>query len=286
MLRSTHINKIKTILFTNDKYCKLSHFLPILKAFFASPKQVSAAVSPSSSFVNLGKGTKTKHILSSKQMAAKQEVWTERSKGFFKIWATAWIPSVPRSMVLHPPSQPPPLPEACLCSTAPSARLLSKLSAEVSGAHRSEGPGEGKAPAAPRAFGFFRAGLLEPEVQWCPRWYSGWIPSPPLPQLTPAEAQSRGGAPGLQNWNAKSLRPDGRAGRAPSWVAAALAPGGGARISLVQWLRQTGGRERCCPAAVGAEPGTQADPAAPSAPGNALSTLCALTGPSSLAGPY
>lgn len=50
--------QIKRTLFANDdQHCKLSHFLSVRKAFFFSPQQVSAAVTPSSSSVNRAKGT-------------------------------------------------------------------------------------------------------------------------------------------------------------------------------------------------------------------------------------
>lgn len=89
---------------------------------------------------------------------------------------------------------------------------------------------------------------MDREVQWCPRRSSAWIPSPPLPQLTAAEAQSRGRPRTSRGAEMQNRYVRWWGGALPGWVAAALARGGGARISLVQWLRQTGGEKSgCCP---------------------------------------
>lgn len=222
-------------------------------------------------------------------MAARsREVWTERSKGFFKIWATAWIPSVPGSAVLHPPSQPPPLPEHALCSTAPSAPSPVKA---VSWGFRS---------AQERGSQRRQSSSCSESIRFLQGWFCWSLKFNDAHADTqagfrrlhclswPQQKPSPGGGPAPPSeLKCKIVTSDGRGGARPGWVAAALAPGGGARISLVQWLRQTGGEKSgCCPLRCRCWTWDASGPAAPSAPGNALSHPLCPAGPSSLAGPY
>lgn len=245
MLRSTHINKIKTILFTNDKYCKLSHFLPIPKRFCLSKTSFCGSES-SSSFVNLGKGTKTKHILSSKQMAARSEgSLNGKIKRIFKIWAIRANSSVPGSAVLHPPSQPPPLPEHALCSTA-----LCPVSCQSCQLRFPERTGAG-VPAKAKlqlpaggAFWFSRAGFAGAWSSMMPtlilRLDSARLHCLSWPQQKP----SPGGGPAPPSeLKCKIVTSDGRGGARPGWVAAALLREE-ARISLFSDWDKLVGEER------------------------------------------
>lgn len=98
---------------------------------------------------------------------------------------------------------------------------------------------------------------------------------------------SQGAAPHLlESWYANQLRQMWGRGTPGLTGSLALAEGGGARISLVQWLRQTG-RERswCCPQCVGAEPGVRADCLLGHLEATPTGNLCALVGPASPVGP-
>lgn len=257
-------------------------FSPSTQSVFSSPEQVSAAVSPSSSFVNLGKGTKTKHILSSKQMAGRsREVWTERSKGFFlsseRLQEFLLSPD-PRSFT-HP-ATPAPLPEHALCSAAPLP-LLSKLSAEVSGAHRSQGPREGKAPAAPRAFGFFRAGFAGAWSPMMPTLILGLDSVASTASADPSRSPIQGAAPHLpRSWNAKSLRQMAGAGRARvEWQQPLLREEARESAWFSDWDKLVGRRAGAVHCAVGAEPGTPADRLLPPLQATPSPTLCARPDP-------
>lgn len=92
---------------------------------------------------------------------------------------------------------------------------------------------------------------------------------------------SHGAAPHLlESWYAKQLRQMWGRGTPGLTSSPALAEGGGARISLVQRLRQTG-RERswCCPQCVGAEPGVWADRQLGHLEATPTGTLCAWWDP-------
>lgn len=107
MLHSYFIFFKENILFTNNaKHRTLPHFLPVLKPIFP-PEQVSAAATPSSSSVNRGKGTNTKHNPSSKQIAGKGKVWPARSKGSGGVLGWLKGPLRPPA-ALGPAPRPPP----------------------------------------------------------------------------------------------------------------------------------------------------------------------------------
>lgn len=99
MLHSYFIFFKENILFTNNaKHRTLPHFLPVLKPIFP-PEQVSAAATPSSSSVNRGKGTNTKHNPSSKQIAGKGAKFgqqDQKDQGVF--WGGSKDHSVPQPL--------------------------------------------------------------------------------------------------------------------------------------------------------------------------------------------
>lgn len=92
---------------------------------------------------------------------------------------------------------------------------------------------------------------------------------------------SQGAAPHLLgSWYAKQLRQMWGRGAPGLTGSLALAKGGGARIILVQWLRQTGREQSwCCPQCVGAEPGVWADRQLGHLEATPTGTLCAWWDP-------
>ena len=215
-----------------------------------------------------------------------REVWIERSKGFFfksKRLHEFLLSPDPRSFTNT--ATPPPLPEHALCSTAPSAPSPVKA---VSWGFRS---------AEERGSWRRQSSSCSESIRFLQGWFC-WILKPNDAHVDtqvgfrrlhclswPQQKPSPGGGPAPRSeLKCKIVTSDGRGGARPGWVAAALAPGGGARISLVQWLRQTGGEKSgCCPLRCRC---WTWDASGPAAPGNALSHSLCPAGPSSLAGPY
>lgn len=227
----------------------------------------------------------TEHILSSKQMAGrKREVWPGRSKGlFFFFFLTgctdSFGPLIPR------PS--PPAPSLSSAPLSPPPRLLPELLAEVSGVHRSGGPSEGKAQAAPKAFGFFRAG--------CDGSWSPVMPTPILSLDSVASTASadrsrspvQGAAPHLPgSWDAKSLRQ--MVGRGAPGLSGSSPRSGRRRenqpgsVTETNWRRE----ERVLSTALPVLNLGRGKTRCPAPPGDALSHPLCPAGPSSPAGPY
>lgn len=208
-----------------------------------------------------------------------REVWTERSKGFFLNLSDCMNSFCPP--IRGPsPTQPPHLPSPSMPSAPlpPQPRLLSKLSAEVSGAQRSEAPGEGKAPAAPRAFGFFRAGFAGSWSPMMPTLILRLDSVASTASADPSRSPVQGAAPHLaQNWNAKSLRQMVGAGRARvEWQQPLLREEARESAWFSDWDKLVGRRAGAVHCAVGAEPGTRADQLLQATPSP---TLCARQDP-------
>lgn len=102
-----------------------------------------------------------------------------------------------------------------------------------------------------------------------------------------SKPSQRGGPAPLRELVCKIVTSDDGGGAHPGWVAAAFAVGGGARISLVQWLRQTGGeRSWCCPLRCRCWTWDASGRVALAPRGNALLHSLCPAGPASPAGPY
>lgn len=187
------------------------------------------------------------------------------------------------------PTQPPPLRSPSMPSAPlpPLPLLLSKLSAEASGAHRSQGPGEGKAPAAPRAFGFFKAGFAGAWSPMMPALILRLDSVASTASADPSRSPIQGAAPHLpRSWNAKSLRQMAGAGRARvEWQPPLLREEARESAWFSDWDKLVGRGAGAVHRAVGAEPGTPADRLLPRLQATPSPTLRAA-GPSSLAGPY
>lgn len=181
--------------------------------FFFPPEQVSAAVIPLSVSWTEERELNIKHTVSSKQMAGRRrEVRLGRSKEFpptFRGGSTdSFCPLILWSPVLlHRPSARP------RCSIAPSTQSSRWSCQKVLESTEAAVPAQPQLQMNREHLASSGLVVMDREVQWCPRRSSVCIPSPPPPQLTPAEAQRRGRQRTSRERLCKTVASDGGAGR-------------------------------------------------------------------------